>query len=179
VNTGCELIQEALVEAGGDSSQLAEAQLRHLDECASCRAFAHSERRLGELMEIAVPPANPAVEEYVMRSVASLRLRRRLVALLPVAASLLISLVGVAVIGGVPGGSLVARLPGWSLQGVYTLIGAVNDWVVMLATASTAARLILTPLVHGSFLLLAVVASASILVAARRWRRLSPWRPHA
>jgi predicted anti-sigma-YlaC factor YlaD len=179
VDTGCELIQEALVEMAGDSSHLSEAELRHLEGCHSCRALAEAESRLGELLETAVPPADPSVEEYVMRSLRPLRLRRRLAALLPVAASLLMALVGVAVLGGVPGGSLLAMLPVWSSQGWITILGAANDWVVALVAASTAAQLTLPPLVQGVALLLAVIASASLLAAARRWRRLSPWRLHA
>jgi hypothetical protein len=173
------VIQEVLVEAAGDTSRLSEAQLRHLDSCASCRALAEAEHRLGEILSVAVPPADPTIEEWVMRSLEPLRVRRRLVALLPVAASLLIALTGVAVIGGLPGGSLLALLPLWSSQGWLALVGAANDWVVALAATARAAQLTLPPLVQAAAAVATVIGSASVVIATRRWRTLSPWRHHA
>jgi hypothetical protein len=179
VETGCHVIQEALVEAAGDTARLSDAQLRHLESCASCRALAETERRLDELLATVVPPADPTLEHSVMLGLRPIRLRRRLVALLPVAASLLVMLTGVALIGGLPGGSLLSLLPVWSSQGWLALIGAANDWVVALAATARAAQLTLPPLVPAAAVVATVIGSAAVVVATRRWRTLTPWRRHA
>jgi predicted anti-sigma-YlaC factor YlaD len=154
VDTGCQLIQEVLIEVEGETSRLSQAELRHLDSCASCRALADAERRLVGLLAAMVPPADRTIEQAVMRAV---RARdRRLVSLIPVAASLLTALVGLAAVGGVPGGSLLATVPFWSSKGWLTV--AVVYVVSAVATA---------------------IGALSIVAATRRWRTLSPWRIRA
>ena len=174
MDRGCQLIQEILVEVDGDTSRLSGAEFRHLDSCASCRALAGEERRLAELLSTAVPPADRTVEEAVMRS---LRLRdRRWVSLLPVAASLLLALVGVAAVGGVPGGSLLATVPFWSSRGWLAVAGAASDWMVALTATSRAAQATLPTLAHVASVVATAFGAASIVAATRRWRTLSPWR---
>jgi predicted anti-sigma-YlaC factor YlaD len=174
VDRGCQLIQEVLVEVEGDTSRLPEGELRHLDSCASCRALADDERRLIELLSTTVPPADRTVEEIVMRS---LRLHdRRLVSAMPVAASLALALVGVAAVGGVPGGSLLATVPVWSSRGWLAVAGAASDWMVALAATSRAAQASLPMLVHVASVVATAIGSATIVAATRRWRTLSPWR---
>ena len=43
MDSGCQLIQEVLIEVEGETSRLSEAELRHLDSCASCRALADAD----------------------------------------------------------------------------------------------------------------------------------------
>jgi hypothetical protein len=179
VDTGCELIQEALVELNGDSTRLCEAHRRHLDSCASCRQLAEQERSLGQLLATAVPPADPTVEEWVMRSIRQTRARDRWAAVLPVAASLLLTMAGVVGVGGVPGSGLVTRLPAVFSQGWNGLVGVFGDWMVALGAAASAAQLALPTPVQAVSLAIAVIGSVSVFVAGRRWRRLSPWRIHA
>jgi predicted anti-sigma-YlaC factor YlaD len=176
---GCEPIQQALVELEGDLSRLPEAQRLHLESCPACRAAGIAERRLGEILAAAVPPADPDVEHTVLEALRPLRVRRRLLALLPVAGSLLVALAGVTAVGGVPGGSMIARLPLWSSQGWLALLGAANDWLLALAATASAARLAVPPLLQTGSLIVALVGSASVVIATRRWRTLSPWRRHA
>ena len=177
MDSGCQLIQEVLIEVEGETSRLSGAELRHLDSCASCRALADAERRLVELLAAAVPPADRAVEEAVMRAV---RARdRRLVSLIPVAASLLTALVGLAAVGGVPGGSLLAAVPFWSSKGWLTVAGAASDWAVALAATSQAAQATIPTLVHVVSAVATAIGALSIVAATRRWRTLSPWRTRA
>jgi hypothetical protein len=179
VDTPCQLIQETLVEVAGDTSGLSEVELRHIDSCASCGAMAAAERRLEELLEEAVPPAYPAIEASVMRSLSRRTRHHQLVALFPVVASALLALVGVVAIGGVPGGSLLSSFPAWSARGWFVLVNAVGDWTVALAAASRAAQLNLPPLAHVAAVVGAMVGMASVVVTTRRWRTLSPWRSRA
>jgi hypothetical protein len=187
VDTGCQLIQEVLIEVEGETSRLSQAELRHLDSCASCRALADAERRLVGLLVAMVPPADRTIEQAVMRAV---RARdRRLVSLIPVAASLLTALVGLAAVGGVPGGSLLATVPFWSSKGWLTpfwsskgwltVAGAASDWVVALAATSQAAQATIPTLVHVVSAVATAIGALSIVAATRRWRTLSPWRIRA
>lgn len=178
MDRGCQLIQEVLVEVEGDTSRLSGGDLRHLDSCASCRALAGGERRLAELLSTAVPPADRAVVEAVMMAVHLRRRDRRPVSLVPVAASLLLALVGVAAVGGVPGGSLLAMVPFWSSKGWLAVAGAVSDWMVALAATSRAAQATLPTLAHVASVVATAIGSVSIVAATRRWRTLSPWRTH-
>ena len=104
---------------------------------------------------------------------------RRLVSLIPVAASLLTALVGLAAVGGVPGGSLLAAVPFWSSKGWLTVAGAASDWVVALAATSQAAQATIPTLVHVVSAVATAIGALSIVAATRRWRTLSPWRTRA
>lgn len=177
MDRGCRLMQEVLIEVEGDTSRLSGAELRHLESCASCRELADAERRLVELLSTAVPPADAAVEHAVMRAVRSRD--SRVASLIPVAASLLMALVGVVAVGGVPGGSLLALVPFWSSKGWLTVAGAASDWVVALTATSRAAQTTIPTLVHVAALSTTAIGALSIVAAARRWRTLSPWRTRA
>lgn len=179
MDTGCQPIQETLVEVAGDTSRLSDDELRHVDSCTSCRTMAATERRLDELLEEAVPPADPTVEAWVMRSLSERARRGRLVALLPVAASAMLALFGVIIIGGVPGGSLLSMLPASSARAWIVLVNAVGDWTVALSAASRAAQMTLPPLTHVVAVACTMAGAASVVVAIRRWRTLSPWRIRA
>ncbi len=175
----CELIAETLVEVAGDPVGLSAAEREHLDACPSCRALAQSERHLDEVLAAAVPPADPALQQWVIAALRPLRGRRRLAALLPVAASLLTTLTGVAALGGVPGASMLRHLPTTSAHGWLSLVGAANDWVIALAATSRAAQLGLPGTVTILSLAAAALGTASVMIATRRWRPLAPWQRHA
>ena len=102
VASDCQAIQEILTEHGGGLDRLDEVQSRHLEVCPECREVAAAERALGLLFARAIPPADPGVEEYVLAALRPARIRRRIVAFLPVAASLLVALLGAVMVGGVP-----------------------------------------------------------------------------
>jgi len=176
VERDCKAIKETLSEVAGDLSRLVEADLRHLEACPSCRAEAEAERGLYRILSSAVPPAHPAVVAAVLASLRPARVRRRLVAFVPVAASFVLAIFGVAMIGGVPGGSLIARLPVLSSQAWLSLVGAANDWVVALAATSSAARLTMPATLPTSAAVLGLIGMALVVAATRRWRPITPWR---
>jgi predicted anti-sigma-YlaC factor YlaD len=175
VKTDCRNIQERLVEAAGDPSGLGELELAHLASCPTCRAVAGAERGLGRLLEQAVPPADPMVAEQVMAALQPLRVRRLVASWLPVAASLLLALVGVAMLGGVPGGSLLAQLPVVSSRAWLQLTAAVSDWGVAVHAAVGAARLALPPLAPLAALGAALAGLGLVIAATRRWRPVARW----
>jgi len=176
VETDCKLIGELLVESAGDSTGLTSEQLAHLEACPSCRALANAERTLDQLLEKAVPPEDLALQERVMSMMSPVGLRSRILALLPVVTSLVVALVGVAMIGGVPGGSLLARVPFWSSQGWRTMVAGVSDLAVALAAAARAAHLGLPPMVETAAVLMAILGGSAAVLLTRRWRAFSPWR---
>lgn len=175
VQADCRNIQERLVEAAGDPAGLGELELRHLASCATCRAVAEAERGLGRLLEQSVPPADPMVAEQVMAALQPLRVRRLLASWLPVAASLLLALLGVGMLGGVPGGSLLAQLPVVSSQAWLTLADAASDWGVAMSAAAGAARLALPPAVLIAAFVAALAGLGLVIVAARRWQPVARW----
>jgi len=172
----CTAIRERLVEAAGDPARLEADDLRHLEECSGCRAVAEAERGLVRLLEQAVPPEDPAVVRRVMASLRPARVRRRIVALVPVAASLVLALLGAAVLGGVPGSSLLSQLPLVSSHSWLAVANTAGDWIVGVAAASDAARLALpTPLVIGA-VLAALAGLGVVVLATRRWHPVASWR---
>jgi hypothetical protein len=115
------------------------------------------------------------VVEQVMAAVAPLRVRRLVAAWLPVAASLLLALVGVAMVGGVPGGSLLAQLPVVSSQAWLALANAASDWGVAMSAAAGAARLAMPPAILIAAVVAAVVGLVLIVAATRRWQPVARW----
>lgn len=176
VQADCRNIQERLVEAAGDAGGLSADEQSHLAGCSSCRALAEAELGLRRLFERAVPPADPEVVGQVMAAVAPLRVRRLLAAWLPVAASLVLALLGVAMVGGVPGGSLLAQLPVVSSQAWLYLANAASDWGVAMSAAAGAARLAMPPAILIAAVLAAVVGLLLIVAATRRWQPVARWR---
>jgi hypothetical protein len=104
------------------------------------------------------------------------RRRRRVLALLPVAASLLVALLGAVMLGGLPGGSLLALLPVWSSQGWVSLAASMADWNAVFTTAAGATTALLSPGVLAAAILVSLAGIGVIAFAARRWRQVSPWR---
>lgn len=172
----CEAIQEALVEVGGEANRLSEEERRHVEHCPQCSEVAAAENALGLIFANVLPPTDPLVEAGVLSSMRSARRRRRIMALLPVAASLLVALLGVVMLGGLPGGSLLALLPVWSSQGWVSLAASVGDWTTVFNTAAGAATTLLGPGVLIGAVVISLLGLATVAVAARRWRRVSPWR---
>jgi anti-sigma factor RsiW len=175
VERDCTAIQEELVEVRGDVDHLGLEVFRHIEHCPSCRAVAEAERGLDEILIAAVPPADPEVTHRVMESLAPNR-RRRLAAFVPVAASMLLALLGVAMVGGVPGGSLAGQLPALSSQAWLAIANAAGGWSVGVTTAADAVRMTLSPAVQLTCLLVSLLVLAGLWAAARRWQPLAPWR---
>ena len=176
VATECQAIQENLTEHGGGFEHLDEAHRRHLGVCPDCQEVAAAERALGLLFAKAIPPADPAIEEQVMAVLRPARIRRRMVAFLPVAASLLVALFGAAMVGGVPGSGVIGLLPEWSSQGWMAFATSVSDWGTAVATGARAAATTLDPVLLAGFGLVSFFGLVGVAVTALRWRRVSPWR---
>jgi len=175
VATSCEAIQESLAEHFGETERLSEEERRHLDCCPQCCEVAAAENALGLIFAKVLPPADLSMEDRLRAAMHSARRRRRMMALLPVAASLLVALLGAVMLGGLPGGSLLALLPVWSSQGWVSLATSVGDWNTVLTTAAGAATTLLSPGVLVAAILVSLLGFGGVAVAARRWRQVSPW----
>ena len=176
VATDCQEIQETLTEHGGALDRLDEAQSCHLEACPDCREAAAAERALGLLFASAIPPADMLVEEKVMAALRPARIRRRMVAFMPVAASLLVALLGAVMVGGVPGSGILGLLPEWSAQGWMAFATSVSDWGTAVATGARAAATTLDPAFLAGVGLVGFFGLVGVAVTALRWRRISPWR---
>lgn len=174
--TNCEAIQELLTEDSGGTSRLSEEERRHLDLCPQCCEVAAAESALGLIFAKVLPPADPMMEDRVRLAMRSARRRRRALALLPVAASLLFALLGTLMLGGLPGGSLLALLPAWSSQGWVSLAASVGDWNTVLTTTAGTASELLSPGVLMAAIVISLLGFGAVSVATRRWRQVSPWR---
>jgi hypothetical protein len=172
----CEAIQTQLAEINGDTGQLTDEERLHLERCPECCEVAAGERALGLIFAGVLPAADPAMEHRVRSAIRSTRRRRRAIALLPVAASLFVALLGAVLLGGLPGGSLLALLPVWSSQGWVSLAATVSDWTAALRTAAGATEAVLSPALLGLTLVVSLLGVTVMVVATRRWRRISPWR---
>ncbi len=104
VATDCQATEEMLTELGGEIERLDRVAQSHLEVCPGCREVAAAELALGRIFSEAIPPANSAIEKSVLARLSPVRIRRRVVAFLPVAASLVVALLGAALVGGGPGG---------------------------------------------------------------------------
>ena len=176
MSSECQTIQEALAEQRGEVVRLGEAEQRHIHSCPGCTEVAAAERALGLVFRDAVPPADETVVANVMSALRPVRTRRRIVAFLPVAASMLVALVGAVLVGGVPGSGIVSLLPGWSTQGWSALVSGVSDWYAATATGVRAATAAMDPAFLAGAALLGLLGLAGIILTARRWRKISPWR---
>jgi len=176
VASDCQAIQEILTEHGGGLDRLDEVQSRHLEVCPECREVAAAERALGLLFARAIPPADPGVEEHVLAALRPARIRRRIVAFLPVAASLLVALLGAVMVGGVPGSGILGLLPEWSAQGWMAFATSVSDWGTAVATGARAAATTLDPTFLAGAGLVSFFGLVGVAVTALRWRRVSLWR---
>ena len=174
--TDCQTIQEILTEHGGGLECLGGAESQHLEVCPDCREVAAAERALGLLFSRAIPPADPVVEERVLAALRPVRIRRRIVAFLPVAASLLVALVGAVMVGGVPGSGILGLLPEFSTQGWMAFATSVSDWGTAVATGARAAATTLDPAFLAGAGLVSIFGLLGVAVTALRWRRVSLWR---
>lgn len=172
----CLSVQLALMEVAGDVGQLAHEERVHVEACSECARAASAELGLGRVLAEALPPEGPALEAAVLAALAPRGWRRRVVAALPVAASLGVVALGVMLVGGVPGVGILSLLPAWSSQGWMALAGVAGDWgVAVLATSRAAGAVVPAP---------AALAAAGLGVAGlwltvsvvRRWRRSPAWR---
>ncbi|RLE26964.1 MAG: hypothetical protein DRJ65_04235 [Acidobacteria bacterium] len=171
VNNQCETVRYILVEHSGARDLKDPVVDQHLEECEKCRQFATTEGRLVDIFEAASPPADLPLQERVIKAVVTLEARRRRLALLPVAASVVLVLAGVTVLGGVPAASMAAALPSWAGSGWPALAGMVMDFVGALsAVAIGLAEMISGPVVLGAVMV--VVAGVGMMVLiSKRWRR--------
>lgn len=173
--TNCEAIQERLTEFLGETERLSDEERRHVELCPQCCEVAAGENALGLIFSKVLPPADPGMESRVRAAMQTARRRRRLLALLPVAASLLFALLGAVMLGGLPGGSLLALLPVWSSQGWVSLAASVGDWNTVLTTAAGATTALLSPGVLAAAIVVSLAGLGVVGYAARRWRQVSPW----
>jgi hypothetical protein len=176
VAPSCEAIQETLAEVLGETDRLSEEERRHLERCPQCCEVAAAEGALGLIFAQVLPPADPKLESRVRDAMRASRRRRRALALLPVAASLLVALLGAMMLGGLPGGSLLALFPVWSSQGWVSLAASVGDWNTVLSTVAGAASSLLSPVVLVGAVMISLIGIGVVVVTTRRWRQVSPWR---
>ncbi len=172
----CQTIQEILTEHGGELDRLDRAASGHLEVCPDCREVAAAERALGLLFATAVPPADPVVEERIRAALQPLRIRRRVVAFLPVAASLMVALTGAVLLGGVPASGVLGLLPEFSARGWMAFATSVSDWGTAVATGARAAATVLDPAFLAGAGLVSIFGLVGLAVTALRWRRISLWR---
>ncbi|MCP4899222.1 MAG: hypothetical protein GY906_19840 [bacterium] len=169
----CQDIQIELTERCGDASGLNAREQDHLAGCSECRSMAHAELSLHAVFAEVSP--NVDLEGPVMQAIAGYRPKRRLFAAIPVAASAMITALGVLLIGGVPGGSLLGLLPLQASQGWMVLAEIIGNWGVVLSTSSGAVSTSLSSngLLGTEFI--AVLGMASTVLLARRWRSCVAW----
>lgn len=172
----CKAVQETLVEVAGEVAAMAAADRRHVEGCAHCQQVAEAESALGSLLSRAVPPAEPELQRAVIEALAGSRRRRRVLAFLPVAASLFLCCVGVALLGGLPGAGVVGLLPQWSAQGFSSLLAAARDWQLVLGATSSSLSSALPPLVRILALVITLVGLAGVGVTVRRLREGLAWQ---
>jgi predicted anti-sigma-YlaC factor YlaD len=176
VTRTCDDIQPLLTESAGDVSGLPEPVREHLLECDACRAVAGQESSLHDLLRLSVPPADPELDDAIRHEISTLRGRRRLLAFLPVAASVAVALLGVLLFGGVPGSGLLAMMPTWSQQGWFTLGQTATDWTIATGTVLEAAAGAVPPYVTAVAGLVGLALVAAAVGLSLRWRSITPWR---
>ena len=175
MSTDCQTIQEILTENGGVLDHLGTAERKHVGVCAQCREVAAAELALAHIFSAAAPPADPTVERGVRAALRPVRIRRRVVAFLPVAASLFIALLGAVMVGGLPGAGTATLLPLWTAQGWVALATGAPDWGAALATGVRAVGAAIDPAIIVGAGLVSLLGLVLVGIAARRWRRVSPW----
>lgn len=172
----CQAVQEALAEHRGEADRLEPAARGHIEVCPGCREAAAAELALGLLFSKAAPPADPELERAVMAALAPVRLRRRLVAFLPVAASLVLAVIGAVVVGGVPGSGVIGLLPGLSAQGWAVFAGSASDAYAVVANGVRAFAGAVNPALVVAAAVLGLVGLFGVVTTAARWRKMAPWR---
>jgi hypothetical protein len=115
-------------------------------------------------------------EKRIRAALRPLRIRRRIVAFLPVAASLVVALVGAVMVGGVPASGVLNLLPEFSARGWMAFATSVSDWGTAVATGARAAATTLDPAFLAGAGLVSIFGLVGVAVTALRWRRISLWR---
>jgi predicted anti-sigma-YlaC factor YlaD len=174
--TDCQAIQETLTEYRGEIDRLDEVSRQHLEICPGCREVAAAERALGLIFEQAVPPADARIEGAVLAALKPVRIRRRFVAFVPVAVSLLVALVGAVLVGGIPGIGVVTLLPRWSADGWMAFVTSASDWATAVAAGARASAAVLDPAILAGVGMVSFLGLVGVAVTALRWRKISPWR---
>jgi len=169
VNVDCQRVQELLAESGGRIDGLPEDAVRHLGVCRECARAAEQERELADLFAAVLPPEDAALTERIMEAVGRQRRTQRLLRLLPLAASVLLVLGAVVLLGGVPGSGLLAAVPGTAVAGCLGLTGGAIAWIRSVAVAAGALASVVPGWVMGGAVLLVL---AGLLAGRRLLRRL-------
>ncbi len=133
----CRTVQESLVEKAGRGEELGLEAQEHLRLCSECSRFAEGERDLHRVFGTALPPRDPALAERILLAVHERRMFRQIARWMPLAASALIVLGCVALLGGLPGAGLLAAIPGTTAGGgTLGLGGAFLAWMRALEVAA-------------------------------------------
>ena len=172
----CLTIQEALSEHRGEVARLSAAERQHVESCPGCSEVAAAEMALGLIFRDAVAPADRSVVDGVMAVLRPVRIRRRVVAFVPVAASMVIAVVGALLVGGVPGSGVLSLFPTWSTQGWSAMLGGLSDWYGATSSGVAAAAAAMNPALLAVAGVIGLVGLAAVVGTARRWRKISPWR---
>ncbi len=173
----CQATQENLIEVAGDIGRLAEAERGHVGTCGGCAEVAAGERALDGILTSAVPPADTELQGRIINLLPrQLRQRRRFRALLPVAASFALMLLGVYGLGGVPGGSMLASVPAWSAQCWLSLASLLSDSGVAFVAVSRVVATSLPPALRLAAVGLLILGLAGTVAAAARWRKVLAWQ---
>lgn len=131
------------------------------------------QRRLEALLAKALPPADPVLQAQIMEQVQRTAARRRVVAFLPVAASVAVAILGTLLLGGLPAASTLATLHSWSGLGWTGLAQGLTDGVVALhAAASVLAESLGTRSLVVAAVLFSAGAAGVAAISRRWWRRL-------
>jgi hypothetical protein len=176
VNSPCDQVAELLVEVQGALDRLPPEARRHASSCTVCAANAATERRLAGVLESVLPPSDPALEARVLARLQARRVRRSLLAALPVAASLAVVATGAVLAGGLPGSRLLGQVPMVAGHGWLHLLGAASDWSVALLAVSRTIGTALPAFMPVAGSAVALLGLASVVLAVRRWRPGEAWR---
>ncbi len=173
----CRAIQEDLTRYSGDVDQLERVGQHHLEHCPECSTVAREEKELSQLLSQAIPPADESLQSLIITSLLRLRSRRRTLAFLPIAASFVVSLVGISLLGSIPGSSLAAQFPRWTSLSWMSLAGAFTDWQIAigLAAASLADAIPATAIVFAAFC--AAGGLVTSLALLHKWNKKASWQP--
>jgi anti-sigma factor RsiW len=163
------------MEAAGEVGALAGEAKRHLASCQECSQAAAEELQLRAAIRAATPAEDHELQTQIMVAVSQRRLRRRLFAVLPIAASFLVAVIGGLMIGGLPGRGLVSLLPLWSGHGWLAFADVVRDWSLVLLTTARMAGDLIPPLVQVAAALLALAGLWTSAVALSRVRETIRW----
>ena len=171
----CENIRHLLVERPGINALADHLVHKHVEVCEDCRLFAADQARLADILESVLPPADLPLQERIVQAVQIKAIRRRRMALAPVAASVFLVLAGISALGGVPAASMAASLPSWAGGGWPTLVAMVVDFVTGLRTVAIGlAAVISGPIALGAAMIVAAGLGATVLIS-KRWRRHEQW----